>query len=687
MPQRWNRARPFALASLALAVGLTGCGKKQNGSGPPSEAGTSGSGGEGGGAEGKAAGGGKAGGPKVPVAKSRGPEHPVYSLYDNRLSAHLHNSGGLIVNAGSAGFVKYMRFGRSKLNWKIRQKRDDLPVAAMSGKTGRLIVPLSGQQISGQPGLRFRVYSPVAQRLGLRLNGKRKNEVSIEIPEAGWSTVSVPAPEGTLKAGENELLIFASKKPLELHWMQVNGAAPADRLPDFFGEGGTLELAQSAGLTYYVVAPTDGSLVGDIEEPGCKLKVLAQDDAGKKVPGFLEGKGSAVDLKELAGKPIRLDLTGVGCPKIKVKNAALVVPGEAPKVERKAKPKHVIFLVMDSLRADRIKAFNPKARPEVPVFDELAIKASFFTQAYVQGNESKSSHAAMWTSLYPVVHRMIPGGNAGSIKTSWYTIDELMKDQGTYNLGVSANGYVIPRRGFGTKWDAYRNHIHDGGGLSAQKLRTKFFEMVEPKHKEPWFGYMGWIDTHVSWRGKQPWLGKYMDPGYKGRFKNVASGKDIGAAATGKLKVSNADIEQIRALYDSNVSYQDQKLGELMAKLQEWGIADDTMLIITSYHGDELFEDGRVGHGAALRESLVWVPLIIHYPKLFPAKSIPEGADVVDIVPTLADVFGAEMNDDWQGESLLPLAQGVGAGYPRMSFASKYEDAHVARIGSWKIRV
>jgi arylsulfatase A-like enzyme len=124
-----------------------------------------------------------------------------------------------------------------------------------------------------------------------------------------------------------------------------------------------------------------------------------------------------------------------------------------------------------------------------------------------------------------------------------------------------------------------------------------------------------------------------------------------------------------------------------MAKLQEWGIADDTMLIITSDHGDELFEDGRVGHGAALRESLVWVPLVIHYPKLFPAKSIPEGADVVDIVPTLADVFGAEMNDDWQGESLLPLAQGVGAGYPRMSFASKYEDAHVARIGSWKIRV
>jgi arylsulfatase A-like enzyme len=111
------------------------------------------------------------------------------------------------------------------------------------------------------------------------------------------------------------------------------------------------------------------------------------------------------------------------------------------------------------------------------------------------------------------------------------------------------------------------------------------------------------------------------------------------------------------------------------------------MLIIVADHGDELFEDGRVGHGASVRESLVHVPLIIHYPPMFPAARVPEGVDTVDIVPTIADVLGVPPDDNWQGESLLPLANGVGRGYPRLSMASKYENGHAGRLGMWKIYV
>src|SRR5687767_5138098 len=86
---------------------------------------------------------------KPPVkAASRGPERTVYSLVDNRLSAHLTRGGGLVVPAGSAGFAKYVRFAnmmgsKSKKAWELRQTEGELKVARMTGKSATVFVPLT----------------------------------------------------------------------------------------------------------------------------------------------------------------------------------------------------------------------------------------------------------------------------------------------------------------------------------------------------------------------------------------------------------------------------------------------------------------------------------------------------------------------------------------------------------------
>src|SRR5204862_3830489 len=138
--------------------------------------------------------------------------------------------------------------------------------------------------------------------------------------------------------------------------------------------------------------------------------------------------------------------------------------------------------------------------------------------------------------------------------------------------GATANGYVDPQRwGFGTAWDAYSNHIHDELGLRADDILEKGLKFVGGK-QEPWFLYLGTVDTHVSWRAKEPWLSKY-DPGYRGRFQDVFSGSDANKAAAG-AKLTEAEIRHVRALYDSNVSYQDEVLGKLVNKLQDAGSWD-----------------------------------------------------------------------------------------------------------------
>lgn len=654
-------------AAALLVLAVAACGKKES----PDKGGVSnGVPGE------SSAGGDKA----LPQAPARGPEHVVFSLTDNRLAGHVQRGGGLVVLPGSAGFAKYLRFGGRSVPWKLREKSGEVAVGVIKSKSAGIYLPLTAQQASGT--IRIRARSAGSQRLGVRVNGKKDKEVTTELAD-GWSTAELAVPAGALEAGENEILFFAGKPGLEVAWIQIGGAPGRDEAPAIFDAGKkSLQLADGEGIAWYVTVPEKGLVAADLDQPGCTVQVQATPNQGGAITGKLAGKGSAVDLAKLAGQPARLELVLGGCPRAHLASAALVVPGAPPVFKRGPAPKHVVLWVMDSLRADRVRTIiGESARPEVPVMDELAQSSAVFTQTYVQGNETKCSHASIWTSLYPVNHKMIPPNS--KIDPKWVTIEEVAKEAGMASSGVSANGYITPDRGFGEKWDRFRNHIHQGGGLRAEDVLSKAIDSIsEPT--SPWFLYLGTIDTHVSWRVKEPWFSKYDPEPYSGRFKEEASGVDMGKVAAGGLKITDRDKRRIIAIYDSNVSYQDQQVGVLLAKLKEWGIGNDTMLFIIADHGDEQFEDGRVGHGGSILETLVHVPFFIHYPPMVPAGKIAEGAEVVDILPTMADALGVKPDENWQGESLLPLVNGVGRGYPRMTLATKYENAHAGRIGPWK---
>ncbi|HUJ59647.1 MAG TPA: sulfatase [Kofleriaceae bacterium] len=625
--------------------------------------------------------------PAPPVAApSRGPEHPVYSLIDNRLSAHLMRGGGLVVPAGSAGFAKYTRFGNMLSKgahhaWDLRQSEGDTKVARLTGKSGSVFVPLTAAQ-AGRTTVRMRVFAKDAGTLSLRVNEHKDENAKID---AGWSTVTLDVPSGRLVEGENALTIFTKGSGTELAWLDVGGetAPPDDGSVQFYDPSTkTLILPKSGGMTWFVAIPDKARLTGDLADGNCQVAVVATAEDGTTAEGRLTGTGSAVDLSALAGKAARLDLDGAGCAETHVANAALVVPGDRPTVKRGDPPKFVVFIIMDALRADKIRAFNPKARPETPNWDKLAETSTLFVDDYVQGNESQVSHASIWSANYLAKHRAMEMRD--HLADKWMTIDEVAKKAGKFTAGASGNGYIRPARGFGTSWDAFVNHIEKSLGLRGADIMDKGFSFIAPHKDKPWFLYLGFIDTHVTWRAKSPWMDKY-DGGYKGRFQ-TEYGDDGPSGSTGK-DLTDREKDHVRALYDSNVSYQDDLIGQLIEKLQSWGIYDQTMIVITADHGDELWEDGRVGHGGSERETLLHVPLIVHYPPMFPAARITEGTESIDIMPTIADALGVTPDPEWQGISLVPLANGAAGGYPWMSFSSQYENMHAGRIGHWKLKL
>ncbi|MDB4958664.1 MAG: sulfatase [Myxococcales bacterium] len=634
--------------------------------------------------------------PAAPPVKaaSRGPERPVYSLVDNRLSAHLSRGGGLLLPAGSAGFAKYVRIANmmrkdAKKSWDLRQTEGEIKVARLTGKSGAVFVPLTAAQ-AGRSTLRIRAFAKADGVISVRINNTNTDEDKPSKKEingkltAGWSTAELALPEGTFKEGENAIQIFTKESGVAVAWLQVAAQTPvADDGATRFYDSSTksLLLPKDGAMTWFAAVPEKAQLTGDLADGNCKVHVVATAEDGGTAAGDLVGTGSAVDLGALAGKAARIDLEGVGCNETQLASAALVIPGEPVQVKRGDAPKHVVFIIMDSLRADRVRPFNPKARPEAPNWEKLAESSAVFMNTYQQGNESQVSHAAIWSANYLAKHRA--SEMKDRLADKWTTIDEVAKKAGTYVAGASGNGYIRPARGFGSAWDQYVNHIEKSLGLKGADIMEKGLSFVSAKKTQPWFLYLGFIDTHVTWRAKQPWMDKY-DGGYKGRF-TTEYGDDGPNGSNGK-DLTDKEKDHVRALYDSNVSYQDELLGQLVEKLKNWGVYDQTMIIITADHGDEQWEDGRVGHGGSQRETLVHVPLLIHYPPLFPTGRVTEGAEGIDIVPTLADALGVATDSEWQGASLIPIANGAG-GYPLMSFSSQYENGHVGRIGHWKLKL
>ncbi len=644
-------------------------------------------------------------GPRSSLSRLTAEHHPVFSLADNRMLAHEVRRGGLAIPLGHPGIAKYMNFRRPWLSWAINQRLDGRPVALATRNVSWLSVGLTPEQAAAITTLTLRVKGAEAQGLRVLLNKKGAESVRIG---SDWQRAQIKVPAGALKAGEN-LITFrwakrgrmAGKKAFAaIDWLYLGAEAPPEKLDvRLRDDAGRLWLPPQGGLTYYVHPYAGAKLrlrfLAQPADQRCDLIVSlrpegqAPQEQTITETGLTSGETETfVDLAPIAGKVARLELRaeGASCKQgLALAEAAIVMPGPAPKVSRPKQPKNVLFWMIDNARADRYRAYNPKTRVKTPVIDQLAATGTLFTRAYIQGTESRVSHATIWTGLYPKQHRFIKPKSKLSL--NWVTIAEVMRKAGRYTAAWIANGFVSKFWGFGEGWRYFRNTLHKGGGLHGEALANHTINFINTKGDQPFYVYVGTIDPHVSWRARKPWIDQYYPERYSGPYKKVVWGKDVGKIATGATKVSPTDRKRIRAVYDSTISYNDHHLGRVLKALEAKGIRDETMIVVTADHGEELWDFGRIGHGHSLRNALVAVPLLVHYPPLFgKGVRVTEGADVASLLATICDAVGAPIPDAVQAASLLPLAQGVGRGYPRPSFASQYELAHTMRLEDFKLR-
>jgi arylsulfatase A-like enzyme len=640
-------------------------------------------------------------------------EHAVWHLLDNRHAAHREVDGDLVIDAGGAALARYTRFGLPKAgNWKLRAPIVDAagaPTGEVGGRfnrLGHLELPLTEAQ-AGARSIWLRVHSTKVGKLSVRVGDEKQGKLARAALAPGWNVVALPMATGW-HVGENDVQVLSDLDGDDVHlgWIMVSRKeAPTGDVLDpqplakatFAGE--QLTLAPGAGLSWYVQVPAGAVLVGDSSGA---IEVTTISAGGPGSTGTLHGPGARVDLSALEGQVVRLSFTNPGKTPATLRGAHIALAGPAAVAAPSGPPPtYVLWWIWDSTRADKIPLFQPGGRARTPNLDKLAKTGAVFRQHYVGGNESQTSHSSMFTSLYPAVHDVRTAGNDVHyrIPHKYPTLGELMSQAGFYTIGVTGNGYVGQFGGYARGFTEFRNMMQEKGVVNArlpgqllsdEMIRRLNQHVGEGKPAKRLMMYLGTVDSHSPWVARKPWIDEYDTSGYQGPFETAALPGPLGMVK-GKMGCGRvppkAEVDRLRAIYDSTISYQDERLGEVLAELERLGIAEQTMVIVTADHGDELFEEKRCGHGASLRDSLARVPLLIHYPPRVATRIVDEGSEGLDILPTVLAAVDAPPLATAQGRSLLPLAAGAGAGWPTPSFASQYEYAFAMRIGPWKARV
>ena len=316
-------------------------------------------------------------------------------------------------------------------------------------------------------------------------------------------------------------------------------------------------------------------------------------------------------------------------------------------------PNVLIFLI-DTLRRDHLSCYG-YLRKTSPNIDALARDAVLLTDVLPQSSWTKPSVASLFTSAYPAIHGARDRPDV--MREGLPSFVEVFEAQGYENLGFITNSNILPIWGFGGGFHRYVNiatpeveNYDDAIPVNAAIEALPFLE------GRPWLLYVHALGPHEP----------YEPPaGYAAHFKREDYPDDPQAA--GRMKAVD--------LYDSEIAYTDMQFGRLTAALRERGLYEDSLIILVSDHGEELWEHGQGGHGKTLYEESLRVPLIVKLPgQAYAGARRTQLVELVDIAPTLLDLLGWPPEPRFRGRSIAPLLKGRTL-EDRPAFASLVYDA------------
>lgn len=330
---------------------------------------------------------------------------------------------------------------------------------------------------------------------------------------------------------------------------------------------------------------------------------------------------------------------------------------------------NLLFVVVDTLRADHLGTYG-YSRPTSPELDRLAGESLVFDKAISGSSWTQPAVASLLTGRSPIEHGVIEGV---PLPARYEVLAERMQAAGLSTFGFSANPIVgrleAMHRGFET--------FSQVPWSRAGEVNQVFGDWLEDKAGLRWFAYLQYIDPHSPYdapgedgaRFTAGCQSAFLHPARLDRLSNFVN---FGGE---RVDYTDADIDCLLAHYDGEIRYWDTAFGELLNDMRRRGVLDDTIIVVTSDHGEEFMEHGRILHGYQLFDESIRVPLIVWAPGLVSAGRRLGPVETRDVYSTILDLLDLPPDPDGP-ESLLDRGMDLG-----QKTYSHTTEAYVPQLG------
>ncbi len=391
-----------------------------------------------------------------------------------------------------------------------------------------------------------------------------------------------------------------------------------------------------------------------------------------------------VDLERFAGQRVRLrfetdstqDLDLLrGFPAFA--GVEVVAPGP-----RRPRP-NVVLVILDTLRADRLSLYG-YARPTSPRLDEWArLRGVVFDRVVAPAPWTLPSHASIFSGVDSLVH----GANTDEpVSGSLVTLAERLRDAGYVTYAVTGGGYLASEYGLMQGFERVSYHYEprldpEQTGNDIESGMERALSFVDTLGERPFFLLFHSYETHSPYRAREPYFQKFHGSPWAGEPPELSTTpkephkeegflvkawlrERVPGPVPGYRRLEPSELPLLNDLYDSSVAFADEQVGRLLDRLVQLGLDDDTVVIITSDHGESLGERGLAGH-SSLQECELLVPLIVATPSRQGAgQRVAQQVRLLDLAPTVLDLLGLEPFEGVAGRSLAPLLNGRRADIP-----------------------
>ncbi len=340
---------------------------------------------------------------------------------------------------------------------------------------------------------------------------------------------------------------------------------------------------------------------------------------------------------------------------------------------------NIILISLDTVRADHLSMYGYGLETS-PNLDKIAEDSAVFRNAIAPAIWTILIHGSIFTGNY--LSTFDPEHTNKGLRPEHNTFAEILRNNGYNTAGFVSGAWIKSKYGFGQGFNVYKDRMdffehkltYDKFSIkgaiytfvpkireimdtdafrSPEEINREALKWLEKNNGSNFFLFLHYIGSHVPYDSSEEFRKKFTNDTRKFEELEAAYEKSTGLKRYGN--VSKDVVEALTKLYDAEIAEVDYNVNIFLDKVDEFGLKNNTIIVIMGDSGEELYDHGYFKHNMALYQELIHIPLLIYYPEKLKPEIIEEPVSTIDIFPTLFDILEIGIPQEIDGVSLLPL--------------------------------